>query len=67
MLSQLLSGANRVEYTGFADQGFYCWIDSENMDSMIKTYNRVSQLLKSKMRKFVGKWLVWILSRFWGK
>jgi len=46
MLSQLLSGANRVEYTGFADQGFYCWIDSENMDSMIKTYNRVSQLLK---------------------
>ncbi len=40
-LSQLLSMANKVEYTGFADQGSYCRIDSENMDSMIKTYNRI--------------------------
>jgi len=32
-LSQLLSGANKVEYTGFVDQGFYCRTDSEKMDS----------------------------------
>jgi hypothetical protein len=37
--SQLLSGANRVKYAGFAHKGFYCRIDPENMDSMIKTYN----------------------------
>ena len=40
-LSQLLSWANKVEYTGFVDQGFYRQIDSEKMDFMIKTYNRV--------------------------
>ncbi len=43
-LSQLLSRANKVEYTGFAEQGFYCRIDSENMDSMIKTYNGLTIL-----------------------
>jgi hypothetical protein len=32
---------NKVEYTGFVDQGFYRQIDSEKMDFMIKTYNRV--------------------------
>jgi len=26
-------GANKVEYTGFVDQGFYCRTDSEKMDS----------------------------------
>ncbi len=40
-LSQLFSGANKVEYIGFADRGFYCRIDSENMDFMLKFYNRV--------------------------
>ena len=40
-LSQLLSGAIKVEYTGFANQDFYCRTDSEKMDFMNKTYNRV--------------------------
>jgi hypothetical protein len=36
----LLSEANRIEYTGVEDQGFYCRTVSEQIDPMVKTYKQ---------------------------
>ena len=36
----LLSEANRNEYTGVEDQGFYCMTVSEQFDPMVKTYKQ---------------------------
>jgi hypothetical protein len=46
----LLSDANRVEYTGVEDQGFYCRTVSEQIDPMVKkTYKQ--DLTKTEMNQ----------------
>lgn len=45
----LLSEANRVEYTGVEDQGFYRRRVSEQIDPMVKTYKQ--DLTKTEMNQ----------------
>jgi hypothetical protein len=54
-LSQLLSGANKVEYTGFVDQGFYCRTDSENVDTMITREDALRKQCKPDFKRTAMK------------
>ena len=54
-LSQLLSGANKVEYTSFADQGFHCLTDSENVDTMITREDALRKQCKPDFKRTAMK------------
>jgi hypothetical protein len=50
-----LSGANKVKYTGFADQGFHCLTDSENVDTMITREDALRKQCKPDFKRTAMK------------